>query len=295
MTDTVTPVPAWYPDPAGHADLRWWNGASWTAEVRSTAVAAGPSPTVAPTPTPTLAPTEDRGALYAARREAHFAEVSQSRTSTPPQSTFAPTRLGAVPFGSSEQPDRYRAAYEEKTYQAWRKNTAATSALVFAGINLALMVFAFFQHYSPYYRIVPSVIGIVAAVVALRQARQTDTGLVKSVVALVVNVVVGVIAAFALVQLALGLSAAVGDGMSGFVDTPNAVYSDLVESTIQASAAQDQGGRTVIAVQCPASMQTVVGMQYSCTETLGDGSTLAVTVRVASTDGTFDYSVEGMP
>ena len=288
MTDTVTPVAAWYPDPAGHADLRWWDGARWTAEVRSTADAA---PAVS---MDSLTPTEDRSALYAARREAHFADASQTQASTPTGSTFAAAQLGALPMRSPEQPDRFRATYEEKTYQAWRKNTAATSALIFAGINLSLMVFAFFQHYSPYYRIVPSVIGIVAAVVALRQARQTDTGLVKSLVALIVNVVVGVIAAFALVQLALGLGAAVGDGVNGFVDTPNAVYSDLVESTIQAYAAEDQG-RTVIAVDCPASMQTVVGLQYSCTETLGDGSTLAVAVRVASTDGTFDYSVEGMP
>ncbi len=32
MTDSTTPiVPAgWYPDPAGSANLRWWNGVAWT-------------------------------------------------------------------------------------------------------------------------------------------------------------------------------------------------------------------------------------------------------------------------
>ena len=282
MTDIATPVAAWYPDPAGHADWRWWDGTRWTAEVRSAevrsaveaargshvAVASPPPPTIAPTP------TEDRAALYAARRDANFAEMSQtsvSSVSSQTESAHAPAQFGARPFGAPEQPDRYRAAYEEKTYQAWRKNNAATGALVFAGINLALMVYAFIQNYEPYYRIVPSVIGIVASIVAMRQARETGTGHVKSVIALVVNVVVGAVAAFALLQFALGLSAVIGDDVNGFLDTPNAVYSDLVESSIQAYAAEDQG-QSVIAVDCPDSMRPEVGEEYTCTETLGDGS-----------------------
>jgi hypothetical protein len=154
-----------------------------------------------------------------------------------------------------------------------------------------LLVFAFFQHYSPYYRIVPSVIGIVAAVLALRQARETETGLIKSVVALILNAVIGAIAAFALLQLLLGVGAALGDDVHDLVDTPNSVYSDVVESTIQGYSSQDQG-RSVVAVECPASMRREVGLEYDCTETLADGSTVAIAVRVTSTDGSFEYVVE---
>jgi hypothetical protein len=305
MTDTATAVAAWYPDPAGHADLRWWDGTRWTAEVQS--ANAGPlglSAPIAPaargahvaevappeTPTAPTTPAEERAALYAARREAHFAEAlptqDAGRAATSGQ-------FGARPFGATEEPDRFRVAYEEKTYQAWRKNSAATSALVFAGINLALLVYAFFQHYSPYYRIVPSVIGITAAVLALRQARQTETGLIKSVVALILNAVIGAVAAFALLQLLLGIGTALGDDVHDLVDTPNAVYSEVVESTIQANSPTDQG-RSVLAVDCPVSMQRDVGLEYDCTETLADGSTRAITVRVTSTDGSFEYTVEDL-
>src|SRR4051812_39604123 len=90
MTDTAAPVAAWYPDPSGHADLRWWDGTRWTPEVRSRAVAAPVAPVVpvAPTaavtpvgpvapvtPVASASPYEDRAALYAARSQAHFAET----------------------------------------------------------------------------------------------------------------------------------------------------------------------------------------------------------------------------
>jgi Protein of unknown function (DUF2510) len=47
MTNTSGPTtPAgWYPDPVGSANLRWWDGATWTAHL-------APPPTPAPTPPP---------------------------------------------------------------------------------------------------------------------------------------------------------------------------------------------------------------------------------------------------
>ena len=53
MTNTSGPTtPAgWYPDPAGSENLRWWDGATWTAHM-------APRPTPTPTPTPVVqAPT----------------------------------------------------------------------------------------------------------------------------------------------------------------------------------------------------------------------------------------------
>ena len=52
MTSTAgPPTPAgWYPDPAGTDQLRWWDGAAWTAHL-------SPRPTPVPSPAPYVAPT----------------------------------------------------------------------------------------------------------------------------------------------------------------------------------------------------------------------------------------------
>jgi Protein of unknown function (DUF2510) len=52
MTNTsgsTTPA-GWYPDPAGSANLRWWDGSTWTAHL-----APPPTPAPAPAPAPTPA------------------------------------------------------------------------------------------------------------------------------------------------------------------------------------------------------------------------------------------------
>jgi hypothetical protein len=289
MTDTATPVAAWYPDPAGHSDLRWWDGTRWTAEVRSTAQVAelGHGAPMAPqargthvaevappgTSTVPLTPEEERAALYAARREAHFREAPVAPSMVP---TFGAGDFGARPFGAtqvgaSEVPDRFRATYEEKNYQAWRKNKAATSALTFAAINLGLLVWALFQHYSPYYRVVPSVIGVVTAIVALRQARETDTGLAKSLVALVVNGVIGLIAAVALLQMLLGFgNAFTFAGPEGF---SREVEQLLTEETTEL-------GHATASVVCPEEIFDVAGATYVCEEIHADGTTEEITVEI---------------
>lgn len=40
---TSTPVAGWYPDPADSSQMRWWDGAAWTAQTRSIPQPAAPS------------------------------------------------------------------------------------------------------------------------------------------------------------------------------------------------------------------------------------------------------------
>lgn len=99
-----------------------------------------------------------------------------------------------------------RARFDEDQYRAWRKNSAATSALAFAAINVGFLIVSLYLQVLPLYRAIPSVVGVVASVVALRQALRTETGFIPSVVALVLNIVVGIFAAEAFVEaVSLGL------------------------------------------------------------------------------------------
>ena len=348
MTDTATPVAAWYPDPAGVADLRWWDGTRWTGEVKAAMAAPPPAPPPPAAPQPAAPPqftmpqapavgqpfavlqpqaipqpsavglplavpqapavpqpqaisqpqavppsassVEDRAALYAARRDAHWAESSQGHDSASagagvPNPQFGTMPFGALPSSGQGEPDRFRVAYEEKSYQAWRKNSAANGALFFAALNLGLMVWAFVQHYEPYYRIVPSVIGIVTALVALRQARVTETGLVKAIVALIVNVLVGAVAAFAIVQLALGF--ATGD-LSALV-RPEDYSVALEEMLVEDTLAQ---GHPTQSVLCPEKVMPTVGAEYTCQEFHTDGTFENLLVAIRE-DDTIEYWFEG--
>lgn len=66
MTDPTahTPPPGWYDDPAGSAQLRWWDGAQWTEHLRANAgVDAGASAAGAPV---VAAPVASAAPAYAA-------------------------------------------------------------------------------------------------------------------------------------------------------------------------------------------------------------------------------------
>ncbi|MDC4232277.1 DUF2510 domain-containing protein [Actinomyces sp. B33] len=44
------PIPGWYPDPAGSARLRWWDGAAWTDRLIDQPEAGAPSHAVGASP-----------------------------------------------------------------------------------------------------------------------------------------------------------------------------------------------------------------------------------------------------
>jgi Scramblase/Protein of unknown function (DUF2510) len=67
------PPPGWYPDPAGGAGTRWWDGQGWTDHVQAPAASQPPQPTPPQTPTPP-----------------QFAEADQARHQQPVQQAVAP-------------------------------------------------------------------------------------------------------------------------------------------------------------------------------------------------------------
>ena len=63
MTQLLQPAPGWYPDPARTAELRYWDGVSWTSHVHPPApVLPAPAP-FAPVAAPVVAPSWARRAL----------------------------------------------------------------------------------------------------------------------------------------------------------------------------------------------------------------------------------------
>jgi hypothetical protein len=60
-TTATSPAPGWYADPGQSAQLRYWDGAAWTAHL---APAPSPTPAPAPAPVPAAAPSP-RSASYA--------------------------------------------------------------------------------------------------------------------------------------------------------------------------------------------------------------------------------------
>ncbi|MFL6097092.1 MAG: DUF2510 domain-containing protein, partial [Blastococcus sp.] len=50
------PPPGWYPDPAGSAGTRWWDGHGWTDHVQQATPAPPSTPTPPPPPPPSATP-----------------------------------------------------------------------------------------------------------------------------------------------------------------------------------------------------------------------------------------------
>jgi hypothetical protein len=97
VSDT-TIVAGWYPDPAGVESLRYWDGASWTANVRSEP-APQPAPVIpAPTPAPAPAPAPARAVTDAADRS-HYVPMARRSGAFVDQAARSGRRLVFTPAG----------------------------------------------------------------------------------------------------------------------------------------------------------------------------------------------------
>lgn len=68
MQNQTLPPAGWYPDPANATSERWWDGTTWTEQVRAKVSAPPPPPPPGPAMPPTLqgypAPPPNRGGSY---------------------------------------------------------------------------------------------------------------------------------------------------------------------------------------------------------------------------------------
>ena len=97
----MSPIAGWYPDPAGSPDLRYWDGADWSAETAPATPAAVTTVTLAPEEP--AHPTQPAAAAQFAQPAAQF-PVGQTYQPAPPAPHFDYVISKATPI--HEQPAR---------------------------------------------------------------------------------------------------------------------------------------------------------------------------------------------
>ncbi|WP_141629914.1 DUF2510 domain-containing protein [Salinibacterium sp. PAMC 21357] len=123
MTDSSTPLPpaGWYPDPAGGAAPRWWNGKMWAAANVIPADATPLPSAAAPTSTPPVASPPVASPPAAT-------PLAVSPPAIPPIATPSSTQFAAAPYSANAPAANYsyaapvtaqNAAGNTNTWQIW--------------------------------------------------------------------------------------------------------------------------------------------------------------------------------
>jgi hypothetical protein len=250
MTDIITPQAGWYPDPTDSRAYRWWSGGAWTDHL-----------TAAPTAESVWSGSSTAGQAVSVNAEA-----------------FALTDQDSSPFTST---------YEDSwsnTITPAAKNRAGIVVVIIGLIAIAAYLGSVALTFSTIIPLIPGVIGLIAAVPAFRQSRVTGEGLAISLLGVVLSGAATVLAILPLLPALLGLpSAADITGTTSAIDQAISFHT-TVESQLVAGAQKDFG-QTATGSACPTDVIATPGATFSCTETLTDGSTKAVTVTVVDSTG----------
>jgi hypothetical protein len=276
MTNTsgsTTPA-GWYPDPAGSANLRWWDGATWTAHL-------APPPTPAPTPTPVFQaatqPIADQGLVTAGTEPCvpfqgswnqsaqssgeDFARPAQWNTASAWLLAFSP--LVAVIAISALVAVNGATLYFTGTASS---NLTPIFAIVAIGFGVFLLEILFaamdrrklqsFGYLQPasvwWVLLAPLAYLIVRGIAVSREVRHGFGPLIAYIVTSV-----------AIVLLIVGAAVAVPLVIASHAGT-DASYATQFAADLQKGLDQNGGKYTVT---CPPTIPTTIGARFSCTAT----------------------------
>jgi hypothetical protein len=149
------PAAAWYPDPAGSAAQRWWDGVQWTQQTR--ALPAPPPPPLPPLPPVPVSPTQP--GAFDPDYQAQFSPQSQ------PQFPSQPMAPQFQPMGG-QPPSPYTLAPAYAVTGSASTRLKRTNAIGYAGAVLGLGSLIF----NPF--TVTSILAIIFCIVGLAKEEQ---------------------------------------------------------------------------------------------------------------------------
>lgn len=202
----TAPAAGWYPDPAGPASSRWWDGAAWTDHVQPAAVAAVP---VAIAPAVDVAVVDVApGAIATARSsnlDADGVPLSLFADSAVNPAVMAPTAVPATQEDWHNQGGRGRTvrrqvagsvslstagAASQRIAAPYDRNWVVGLALVLAILSIPALALRVAWQLPPITQSIlgsaPIAIGLLALAMSIRRGR----GIVLSIVAVLISALV---------------------------------------------------------------------------------------------------------
>lgn len=256
MTDIITPQAGWYPDPSDSRAYRWWSGGAWTDHL-------------------TAAPS---------------AESVWATDHAGQQPTF-----GAEAFSFTEQgPNSFSSSFEQpwndsSVVRAGGRNRAGFAIVAIGLVAVAAYLGSLALAYSTIIPLIPGVIGLIGAVPAFRQARVTGDGLAVSLLGVLFSGVATVLSVLPLLPTLLGVPSAADVSQLDQVVSKAVSFHTTVEQKLVAGAQKDFG-QPAASAACPSDALETASSTFTCTETLADGTTKVVTVKVTDDSGTVSWT-----